>query len=109
MSTKFSTILATIIGGLALCTSASPVAEQGSVNLQARAYLGGVNVDAACKNQQGPAWSAVTVGNGWADWKCKNGDQLQGVNMNVACVVQYGNINAWPSHGNDVWSWSCNI
>ena len=109
MSTKFSTILATIVGSLALCASASPVAEQGAAALQARAVLGGVNVDAACKNQQGSGWSAVTVGNGWADWKCKNGDTLRGVNMNVACSVQYGNFDAWPSHGADVWSWVCNI
>ncbi|KAK0720428.1 hypothetical protein B0H67DRAFT_643684 [Lasiosphaeris hirsuta] len=33
--------------------------------------LGGIDIAAACVNQHGAGWVAVTVGDTYNDWKCK--------------------------------------
>ncbi len=76
--------------------------------LQARSgeYLGGINMDSACRAQYGPDWRAVSRGNTCSDWSCNIGDSYKSVDTPQACRIQYGLGNyAYCSAG--VYSWGC--
>ena len=99
-----STVLGAIVAYLALGASASPAA------LEARkTSLGGINVAAACEIQYNDLGAtAVSVGNGNGDWRCKlSNGQLLSVNMDAACAAQYDLPNAYAQSGLSLYSWGC--
>jgi len=110
MFAKPSTVLSAIVACLALGTFASPMSKEGGVALEARGELGGVDVDEACKLENGDlGWTAVATGSGWADWRCEMGSAQTSVNMDAACATQYNLVNAYATHGSGVYSWQCDI
>ncbi|KAH8884327.1 hypothetical protein GQ53DRAFT_880046 [Thozetella sp. PMI_491] len=100
--------IGSIVGYLAVGAFASPTPwESDPAPKHRRGWLGGVDVDGACKIQYGDSWSADRNGGGCYDWVCKNGDDRENVNMNVACVSQYGVNKAYAGCGRTVWDWAC--
>lgn len=104
-----SAVLSAIVSCLTLGAFASTIPGEDRVALQRRSWLGGIDVDFACKVQNGDNWHAKAVGSKCNGWVCEDyTGKSTSVNMNVACVSQHGLNQAYAKCSPDrVWNWSC--
>lgn len=76
---------------------------------QAQRNLGGVNIDAYCKNRFGSGARAVLVENTAWGWRCRIRQDLVSLSIDNACRFQYQNQRAYAQTRNsrDPYSWVC--
>ncbi|EFQ36780.1 hypothetical protein CGRA01v4_06120 [Colletotrichum graminicola] len=102
-------VLGVAFSCLAFGVFGSPTPGRGSDSgsLQARAWLGGVDVNLACQIQNGDGWTSQKNDNGCDGWVCIMDGKTASVNMDVACVTQYYLNQAYAKCKGGVYDWAC--
>ena len=106
---KTTALYAILSFGFTALAAPSPAAEPVSAAahaLQARAgeYLGGIDVNTACRVQYGLKYGAKSVGITCNDWKCSDGGSDRSMDVPKACSYQYGlGVYAFCSSGINGW------
>jgi hypothetical protein len=87
--------------------AAGPVAAAAqALEVRVGEYLGGLNMDIACREQYGAHFYARSSGGSCNDWSCTKGEGHYSVDTPRACHIQHGgNTYAWCTSG--VNGWGC--
>ena len=109
---KSAVLYAIVSFGFGVLAAPAPAAEPVAAAvhaLEARSgeYLGGIDVNFACREQYGVSYWAVSRGATCNDWSCtNNGSWFRDMDTPRACSYQYGlNVYAYCSSG--VNGWGC--
>lgn len=106
---KTATLYAMLSFGFTALAAPAPAAESVDATvhaLEARSgeYLGGIDVNTACRVQYGLNYYARSVGITCNDWKCTNGGGDKSMDTPKACSYQYGlGVYAFCSSGLNGW------
>ena len=91
-------------GALAAATLLAGTASAGT-------YLGGVNMQACCQEQNAnSAEQGIANGSGCDDWLCYNpdtGSDDGGINVDECCQETYSNGAAYSGCSGGVYNWAC--
>jgi streptogramin lyase len=108
-TTVLYAIMSLSFGALAAPAPAAEAVAAAAHALEARSgeYLGGIDVNIACREQYGNSYYAAARGGTCNDWKCtNNGNWFRDMDTPRACSVQHG-LNNYAYCSSGINGWGC--